>query len=1020
MKHKSYKNLLWSLTAAFCVFGSLFCSQQVPVYASETNQIADAIQKESASDDDDEIITITNAEKEQLRPKFGYYPFADSDLSTLSADPYAAKSTASASGSYKNINWTFSDYTLTITGSGAIPDFSHYTSTPWYSLNIQKLVIGDGITAIGQDNFACAYSLSSVTFPDSLKTIGDAAFYDCSNLRSVQLPASVTTLGSGAFANCISLVDFSGTGLTTIADYAFQATAMTSFEIPKGITEFPNLAFFDNNHLSSYTVAPGNPVFTEVDGIIYNKDASALLLYPCNKAADTFTIPSNVKTIGKYAFCNTQNLKSVNFSNVTTLEEGAFYCSSLSGELVLSDKITSVGYFTFNSCEAITSVKFGAGLTESSYSMFEDCIGIRSIDFGSLKYLGMQTFSGCDGLVEVTLPSTITQWEGSVFNSCHNLETFTSNGLTEIGYADFAQCYSLKNVHLSKVENIYRQAFANCPKLTEITLPATTKFVDANAFSASVKITCLNKELVKFGANGLHYGETITISGQKDYKKAFEVLNLVNQTRKKYGLSALTMDTSLLEDAMTRAGELAVLFSHTRPDSSSCFSANKYMIAENVALGQRSASDVMSSWMNSPGHRSNILMDGPNTIGIGCFYIDGIYTWVQCFGSMSSPNPAQQKANQTISQSIHIPRGTFTEAATTGGIIWGEPESYTYKVCFTASQTTYNAGNKTQLKLLLVNPGFGITINFTSPNISWSSDNTSVATVNSGGTVSFINGGTATITGKTKYYKSSAKFSVISTPKLTLKNATVTYTGKAKRINAATVTGSAGTITYSYYSDSKCTKKLSSLPVNAGTYYVRAKSSKTAYSNAATSNVAKLIIQKATPKITLKDKVATYTGKGIKISKATVSGSTGTVTYTYYSNAKCTKKLSKCPVKVGTYYVKATVASTKNYKSVTSKAAKLVVKKANTLKLTVTSKKYKAASTGKLSRSNSFDIKPKNAKGTVTYVKSSNCKNYITVTSKGKVTLKKGTPKGTYKITVKASGTSTYLSKSLNVTIKVY
>ena len=66
------------------------------------------------------------------------------------------------------------------------------------------------------------------------------------------------------------------------------------------------------------------------------------------------------------------------------------------------------------------------------------------------------------------------------------------------------------------------------------------------------------------------------------------------------------MDSSLLETAMIRAGEQEVLFSHTRPDGAACFSANAAMIAENVAINQRSASEVMNSWMNSEGHRENI------------------------------------------------------------------------------------------------------------------------------------------------------------------------------------------------------------------------------------------------------------------------------------------------------------------------------------------------------------------------------------------------------------------------------
>ena len=107
---------------------------------------------------------------------------------------------------------------------------------------------------------------------------------------------------------------------------------------------------------------------------------------------------------------------------------------------------------------------------------------------------------------------------------------------------------------------------------------------------------------------------------------------LSTEERAKNGLPALTMDTGLLETAMVRAGDQAVLFSHTRPDGASCFSADKNMIAENIAINQTTSESVMDSWMNSTGHRENILDEDYTSIGVGCFYINGTYTWVQCFG----------------------------------------------------------------------------------------------------------------------------------------------------------------------------------------------------------------------------------------------------------------------------------------------------------------------------------------------------------------------------------------------------
>lgn len=115
-----------------------------------------------------------------------------------------------------------------------------------------------------------------------------------------------------------------------------------------------------------------------------------------------------------------------------------------------------------------------------------------------------------------------------------------------------------------------------------------------------------------------------------------QVIELVNKERAAAGKSELTASSSLNQAAAVRAKEITQLFSHNRPDGSKCFTAVqdtglKYTSAgENIAMGQRDAEDVMNSWMNSPGHKSNILGDFTN-IGVGCYYYNGYYYWVQMY-----------------------------------------------------------------------------------------------------------------------------------------------------------------------------------------------------------------------------------------------------------------------------------------------------------------------------------------------------------------------------------------------------
>lgn len=118
---------------------------------------------------------------------------------------------------------------------------------------------------------------------------------------------------------------------------------------------------------------------------------------------------------------------------------------------------------------------------------------------------------------------------------------------------------------------------------------------------------------------------------------ASEVVRLTNSARSQNGYAALVEDGALSEAAAVRAREIARSFSHTRPSGASFSSALSesgvsYLRAgENIASGQKSASEVVNAWMNSPGHRANILNSSYSRIGSASVNIDGTLYWVQLF-----------------------------------------------------------------------------------------------------------------------------------------------------------------------------------------------------------------------------------------------------------------------------------------------------------------------------------------------------------------------------------------------------
>ena len=118
------------------------------------------------------------------------------------------------------------------------------------------------------------------------------------------------------------------------------------------------------------------------------------------------------------------------------------------------------------------------------------------------------------------------------------------------------------------------------------------------------------------------------------YAEARRVLTLVNQIRAEYGLQALTWDSDMEDTSCLRAAEIAVYFEHERPNGQPCFSANPKMDGENIAAGVWSAEQVVSLWMNSDGHRANILSPEYKTMTVSMAYVPGTeytYYWSQNF-----------------------------------------------------------------------------------------------------------------------------------------------------------------------------------------------------------------------------------------------------------------------------------------------------------------------------------------------------------------------------------------------------
>lgn len=178
---------------------------------------------------------------------------------------------------------------------------------------------------------------------------------------------------------------------------------------------------------------------------------------------------------------------------------------------------------------------------------------------------------------------------------------------------------------------------------TTTTAPVTTTATKASTTAApkkknNSKTTTTTKAASKKPAAQTP-AQNQTVSGAQTGFES-DMLKQVNAQRAKNGQSALTLNQSLCASARVRASEIAKdgCFSHTRPDDSGCFTAISgvsYRTAgENIAMGTWGyfgVDKIMDGWMNSEGHRANILNGDFSEVGFGCVVVNGNGYWVQMF-----------------------------------------------------------------------------------------------------------------------------------------------------------------------------------------------------------------------------------------------------------------------------------------------------------------------------------------------------------------------------------------------------
>ncbi len=451
------------------------------------------------------------------------------------------------SGSYgTDVTWKLTgipdNYTLTISGTGAMVDYSKSSDRPWTddaneikdAKGIKTVVIGNGVTSIGGYAFSYCSGLTSVTIPAGVTSIGDYVFNDCSNLATITVETSNTVYNSRN--GCNAIIETSSNKLiagcknttipasvTSIGNYAFYGcSGLTSITIPASVTSIAYSAFLGCSGLATVTVyAPsctlGFNAFSAC-GNLKNIYVFSDLVDDYKAAWSAYESKITAMTPVASGTCGKETPEDVTWR----LEgEAGHYRLIISGTgemadygyssqpwntnteyiktVLIENGVTSIGECAFCGCNGLTSISIPASVTSIGAEAFNDCENLTTVTIpASVTSIGNYAFNDCEKLTTVSIPASVTTIGNGAFNDCEKLTSITvaegnanysndTNGVlfnkdktTLIKYPEGNNADSY--VIPTSVTSICEKAFAGCEDLETVTLPAYVTSIGNEAF----------------------------------------------------------------------------------------------------------------------------------------------------------------------------------------------------------------------------------------------------------------------------------------------------------------------------------------------------------------------------------------------------------------------------------------------------------------------------------------------------------------------------------------------------------
>ncbi len=349
-----------------------------------------------------------------------------------------------------NLTWRIDDsQTLVISGEGDMWDYDYnwyYNQAPWGE-SIEKVIITEGVTSIGNAAFSRCNKLSYAEISNSVTTIGSSAFESCEQLIYIEIPNSVTTIGSSAFCYCFQLETvIIGDGVETIGESAFSCCDnLLKIEIPDNVRLMDKAAFYSCDNLEDVIIGNGveeihymafqeckklkkvmigenvkrisdfaflycysleyimvdgaNKYYSNDEfGVLYDKDMTTLIQYPLGSQMTDYVVPDGVTTINSSAFEKW-------FADPNR-------CYEKLTKLTIPGSVETIDAETFKDCFNLTSVTIGYGTKLIDNRAFENCINLQNVVIAdSVKTVGEGAFLYCNKLSCVYYAGSKKQWD---------------------------------------------------------------------------------------------------------------------------------------------------------------------------------------------------------------------------------------------------------------------------------------------------------------------------------------------------------------------------------------------------------------------------------------------------------------------------------------------------------------------------------------------------------------------------------------------------------------------------------